>query len=284
MRILVTGASSPIAARVVRRLLLDTSAEVWCTRHRREVDINDSRVRVVDLDLETTGGLDSVDVPFDLVVHFAGVTHAADEKQYWKVNLEGTMRLAKLVQKNGCRRFVFISTRCATAGSGAYGESKLAAETQLMQLDWTSLLIIRPAEVYGADGKEGIDSLLRLARRWRIVPAFWGHSGIRFSPLHVDDFTALVASEINRHQRGIRVLEASGPEELSGVSVAGRIARTSFALPIFIWWPAFVLFVKSLRGFGINLVTTDQLTRLTSQKTANTAEKRERESMARFLK
>jgi nucleoside-diphosphate-sugar epimerase len=283
MRILVTGASSPIAARVVRRLL-DTSAEVWCARHKREVNINDSRVRIVDLDLESTAGLDSVDVPFDLVVYFAGVTHAAEEEQYWRVNLDGTMRLATLIRKNGCRRFVFVSTRCATPDSGAYGESKLAAETQLKQLEWTSLLIIRPAEVYGADGQEGIDRLLRLARQWHVVPAFWGNSRIRFSPIHVDDFSVLVASAITGHEKGVRVLEASGPEELSGFSVAWRIARHSFALPIFIWWPAFAFIVHSLRRLGIDLVRSEQLTRLISEKTATIGEIPDQATMVRFLK
>ena len=283
MRILVTGASSPIAARVVKRLLMDSSADVWCAQHKREVNIKDSRVRIVDLDLETTEGLDSVDVPFDLVVHFAGVTHTSDEQQYWRVNLEGTMRLATLVRKNGGGRFVFVSTRCATPDSGAYGESKLAAETRLKQLEWTSLLIIRPAEVYGVDGQEGIDRLLRLARRWHVAPAFWGNTGIRFSPIHVDDFSALVASEIIHHEKGVRVLEASGPEELSGVSVAWRIAKHSFALPIFIWWPAFAFIVNSLRRLGLNPVTSDQLTRLISEKTASKAVEPDQVRMARFL-
>jgi nucleoside-diphosphate-sugar epimerase len=283
MRILVTGASSPIVAPVVGRLL-DTSAEVWCARHKREVNVNDSRVRMVDLDLESTSGLESVNVPFDLVVHFAGVTHAADEGQYWKINLDGTMRLATLVRENGCRRFVFVSTRCATPGSGAYGESKLAAETQLKQLEWTSLLIIRPAEVYGADGEEGIDRLLRLARRWHVVPAFWGNSCIRFSPIHVDDFSVLVAAAITGHEKGVRVLEASGPEELSGLSVAWRIVQHSQALPLFIWWPAFALIVNSLSRLGINLVRSEQLTRLISEKTASRAETPDQATMARFLK
>ena len=123
------------------------------------------------------------------MIHFAGVTHASDEQQYWKVNLEGTLRLAEAARENGCRRFVYISTRCATHGSGAYGESKLAAEQELQKLEWESLLIIRPAEIYGGGGNEGIDRMLAIARRWRIVPALFGDSNLQFAPMHVDDFT-----------------------------------------------------------------------------------------------
>ena len=281
MRILVTGASSPLAARVVNDLLRTTEAEIWCARYKRPVNISDPRVRVVELDLESDVGLAPVDdVHFDLVVHFAGVTHSDKEDFYWKVNLEGTMRLVKLVRENGCRRFVFISTRCATAGSGAYGESKLAAENQLKKLDWTSLLVIRPAEVYGVEGTEGIDQMLRLARRWHVVPALWGNSNIRFAPIHVDDFSAFAAAAIKDHEKGFHIVEASGPEELSGVALAGRIMRRHFALPVPVWWPAFSLAVNLLRQLGIKLASPDQLKRLISKKTARRVGKAD---MVRFL-
>lgn len=271
-----------MAARVVNDLLRTTEAEIWCGQHQTELNISDSRVLIVALDLESDAGLAPLDdVHFDLVVHFAGVTHADNEDLYWKVNLEGTMRLAKLVRDNGCRRFVFISTRCATGGSGAYGESKLSAEIQLQQLDWPSLLVIRPAEVYGAGSTEGLDQMLRLARRWHVVPAFWGSSDIKFAPIHIDDFSAFVAAAIRDQKKGFHVLELSGPEDLSGISLAGRIMRRHFAIPVPIWWPAFSLAVNSLRHLGIKLATPDQLKRLVSKKTAggggNTG-------MVRFLK
>ena len=282
MRILVTGASSPLAARVVKELLRMTDAEIWCAQHQREVHINDPSLRVVELDLESDAGVASLqNVHFDLVVHFAGVTHSDDESRYWKVNLEGTMRLAKVVRDKGCRRFVFVSTRCATPGSGAYGESKLAAEMQLQRLEWTSLLVIRPAEVYGGGGTEGLDQMLSLASRWHVVPAFWGNSGIRFAPIHIDDFTACAAAAIKNHDKGFRVIEASGPEELSGVSLAGRIVRRHFALPVPIWWPAFSLAVNGLRRLGMKLASPDQLNRLVSKKTAGGGGSG---GMVRFLK
>src|SRR6185503_6148240 len=176
MRILVTGASSPLAVGVLRQLLLNGDLELWCGRHRKDIPISDPRLHVIDLDLESdlSGALS----PFNMVIHFAGVTHASDEQQYWKVNSEGTARLAQAARQSGCRRFVYISTRCATHGSGAYGESKLAAETELQKLEWESLLIIRPAEIYASGSNEGIDRMLAVARRWRIIPALFGHSNL----------------------------------------------------------------------------------------------------------
>ncbi len=173
MRILVTGASSPLAVGVMRQLLLKSDIELWAGRHRKEIPLPDPRLHVIDLDLSSDLAGTLPRMPFDMVIHFAGVTHASDEQQYWKVNLEGTRRLAQAAHENGCRRFVYISTRCATHGSGAYGESKLAAEQELQKLEWMSLLIIRPAEIYGGGGNEGIDRMLAVARKWRVIPALF---------------------------------------------------------------------------------------------------------------
>jgi nucleoside-diphosphate-sugar epimerase len=279
MQILVTGASSPLAVGVMRRLLLNDDVEIWCGRHRKDVPLVDPRLHAIDLDLESDLREALSGMAFDLVVHFAGVTHASQEERYWKINRDATMRLAEAVRENGCRRFVYISTRCATRGSGGYGESKLAAEEELRKLEWKSLLIIRPAEVYGAAGAhgaddanaprntEGIDRMLVTARRWRVVPALFGHSNLSFAPLHVDDFSRVAAELIQEHNHGVRIETICGPEDLSALEVAYRIAKRHRALPLILWWPAFALFLKALNKLGLGIVKPDQLQRLVSEKT-----------------
>src|SRR5215217_1300806 len=107
MRILVTGASSPLAVGVLRQLLLTGDLELWCGRHRKDIPIADPRLHVIDLDLESDLRGTLSHTHFDMVIHFAGVTHASDEQQYWNINLQGTVRLAEAMHKNGCRRFVY---------------------------------------------------------------------------------------------------------------------------------------------------------------------------------
>jgi nucleoside-diphosphate-sugar epimerase len=265
MRILVTGASSPLAVGVLRQLLLNSDWELWCGRHRKEIPLVDPRLHVIDLDLESS--LYETLPRFDLVIHFAGVTHASDEQQYWKINLEGTVRLAEAVGRNGCRRFVYISTRCATRGSGAYGESKLAAELELQKLEWENLLIIRPAEIYGGGSNEGIDRMLATARKWRIVPALFGDANLLFAPMHVDDFCRLAAELIQEHQAGVRIETICGPEDLSGIELASRISKRYHAVPLPMWWPLVAVGLKALHKIGISIIKPDQLTRLTSEKT-----------------
>ena len=284
MRILVTGASSPLAASVLRQLLLNSDLELWCGRHRKDIPIDDPRLHVIDLDLESDVRETLSRTHFDLVVHFAGVTHASDEQQYWKVNLEGTVRLAEATYENGCRRFVYISTRCATPGSGAYGESKLAAEQELQKFEWKSLLIIRPSEIYGGESNEGIDRMLALARKWRIIPALFGHSNLLFAPMHVDDFSRVAAELIQQQDEGVRIENVCGPEDINGIDLAQRICKRYRAVPLPVWWPALAVGLRALHKIGLELVKPDQLTRLVGEKTGTAASaKTPEERVRRFL-
>ena len=281
MRILLTGASSPLAAGVLRQLLLNTDWEFCCGRHRRAISIADPRLHVMDLDLESDLTNTLASEYFDMVIHFAGVTHAFDEPQYWKVNLERTVRLAEITRENGCRHFVYISTRCATPGSGAYGESKLAAEQQLQKLEWESLLIIRPAEIYGGGGNEGIDRMLTVARRWRVAPTLFGHPNLRFAPMHVDDFSKVAAGLIKQHRNGVRIENLCGPEDLRGTDLAYRISRRYRAVPIPLWWPAVAVTLRGVLRMGFEIVTPDQLARLICEKTGTAANSRNNSNEAR---
>ena len=269
MRALFTGASSPLGARVLSCLLADDAyTEVWCGVHEREVEITHPKLRRFKLRLEGEFSLDEIPAPLDLVVHFAGVTHARDERRYWDVNQRGTARLAENARRLGCRRFVYVSTRCAATGSGAYGESKLAAEVELRRLDWESLLILRPSEVYGGGGSEGIDKFIRAARKVRVVPLLFGDARLQFAPLHVVDFVRATCDLLSEPKRGVHVLEMCGPESLSGAELARRIGRRFKALPIPVWWPALAFTLRALRRVGLNVVAPDQIERLTGPKTA----------------
>jgi nucleoside-diphosphate-sugar epimerase len=266
MKVLFTGASSGIGRRVLEEVLKsDRGWEIWCTRHKHDVPISESRVRVVDLDITSDAGMQAIPEGVDLIVHFAGVTHAQDAARYWTVNHEGTARLAEAARAQGCRRFVYISTRCATRGAGAYGESKLAAEAELQNMDWESLLIIRPAEVYGAGSNEGIDRWISLAERWHLAPVVFGDSNIEFAPLHARDFAALAAEALTRETPGQTILEMCGPEDLDGQAIGLRLAKHYVALPIPVWWPGTAVLLNA----GLNLGVPDQAQRLTCSKTAS---------------
>jgi UDP-glucose 4-epimerase len=220
------------------------------------------------LDLSGPVSLSAVPGPIDLTVHVAGLTHSSNPARYDAVNHEGTVKFARAAREKGCRRMVYFSTRCVGPGSGAYGESKKAAEDALRAMDWERLLIVRPAEVYGAGGTEGIDSFIRSASRRHIVPMLLGSSGISFAPIHAEDFTEIAIAAIFSPKNGVETLEARGPEVLDGVEVALRLARRYRALPVPVFVPALGFVGGAARLVGLNLFAPDQLARLTGGKSS----------------
>lgn len=269
MRVLFTGASSAPGERVLRRLLEHADySEIWCGIHRREVAIKHPKLHKFDLDLASEVRLDQIPVPLDLVIHFAAVTHAQEESAYWNINLRGTQRLVEAARALGCRRFFYVSTRCATTESGAYGESKFAAEAELQKLDWESLVIVRPAEVYGAGTREGVDGFVRLASKLHVVPLLWGHKGIQFAPIHIDDLVEYMCALLMNHVSGVQIVDLCGPEKLNGVTLALRLAKRYKALPIPIWFAGLALMLKTFKMLGWSPVAPDQLLRLVGPKTA----------------
>ena|SRR6185295_4841684 len=282
VRILITGASSSVGVELTRRLLMQPDVEIWCGRHQTPIATTDDRLHAIDLDLESDLNAALAGREFDIVIHCAAITHAVDERRYWPINVEATTRLAAAVRAEGCRNFVFISTRCATADAGAYGASKLAAEQELQKFDWESLLIIRPAEIYGANSREGIDEMIATAGKWRVVPAFFGDSHVRFAPLYIDDFGRLATELILREREGVNIEHLCGPEDLTGGALALRISRYCGALPVPLWWPLVAVSIKALHRFGFSKVKPDQLKRLVAEKTA-TAETANNHGARRFL-
>lgn len=284
VRILITGASSSVGVAITRRLLAQPDIEIWCGRHQTPIAITDDRLHLIDLDLESDLDTALSGHEFDMVIHCAAITHAVDERRYWPINVDATTRLAGAVRANGCRSFVFISTRCATADTGAYGASKLAAEQALQKFDWKRLLIIRPSEIYGGNGGEGIDRMLAIAQKWRVVPALFGSSRLEFAPVHIDDFSKLSTELILRQAEGTHIEEMCGPEDLTSATLARRICQYYRAVPLPLWWPLAVIGLKAMHQLGISIVKPDQLTRLSGRKTA-TAESSKTNSaeLRRFL-
>ena len=68
MRILVTGASSPLAVGVMRLLLLNSDLELWAGRHRKAIPLSDPRLHAIDLDLEKSDLTETLSrTPVDMV-------------------------------------------------------------------------------------------------------------------------------------------------------------------------------------------------------------------------
>jgi nucleoside-diphosphate-sugar epimerase len=104
----------------------------------------------------------------DVLVHCAAVIHVRRTADWYRINTEGTLRLANAARAAGVRRFVFMSSnavggRCESENQvldeslpprplSHYGRSKWLAEQGLMQMHNTGdfeVVILRPSMFYG---------------------------------------------------------------------------------------------------------------------------------------
>ena len=194
MRILITGAAGQLGTELVDALatgktvagvlpLVYADAEVDAVTHQT-LDIADRQ---------------AVDVwfvahpPYDLVINAAAQTNVDGcekaEAQAYRVNAHGPENLALAVNRTG-GKFIHVSTDYVFAGTeakprtendavrpvSAYGRTKLAGE-KLALAACPKTFVVRTAWLYGAEGKNFVKTMLRLARLngvIKVVNDQWG--------------------------------------------------------------------------------------------------------------
>ena len=166
------------------------------------------------------------------------------------------------------QHFVYVSTICAHPNGGAYGRSKWLAEVAVRQsgLDYT---IIRPAEIYGSTGREGIDALIAFARKVRVLPNFRYGGSITYAPISAPEAAQFIArATIRRRHLGqtytLCADRSCTPPEMAR-ALRGSV-RPLFVLPV----P--VVMLRAAKALGLPLpFKRDQIDRLVLPKTYNNA-------------
>jgi nucleoside-diphosphate-sugar epimerase len=274
MKVLFTGGSSGLGSAVLSHLLHSPNVdEIACAVHRAAIPLQSAKLRQQVVDLADDFRLDASLSPIDLLIHFAAVTHAQDAGLYRSVNFEGSLRLVEQSRERGCRKMFYVSTRCVgpthpRMSCGAYAESKRALEAALLGMEWDSLVILRPAEIYGAGGTEGIDQFIRTARTLRLVPMMFGDRRLRFAPVYYKDFVRITTGLLDLMPSGTHIYELCGPEVLNGVALARRLSKTFGALPIPLWYPMIETALRGLSSLGVPVIAPDQIDRLLCDKSS----------------
>ena len=125
----------------------------------------------------------------DAVVHCAGAVRGASRRDFDRVNVAGTIRLARLCA--GRARLLHISSLAARQPAlSFYSASKADSESALGGIDGLDYTIFRPPAVYGPRDME-LKPLLDLMRRG--IGVFPDHAG-RFALIFVDDLVDAIVN------------------------------------------------------------------------------------------
>lgn len=199
-------------------------------------------------------------VGVDVVIHAAARVHVMKETacdslaEFRKVNVDGTLRLARQAAAAGVRRFIFISSIKVNGEStpsgqpfhadqepapqDAYGISKLEAEQGLCQVARATgmeVVVVRPVLIYGPGVKANFQNMMRWVQRG--IPLPFGAVDNRRSLISVVNLVDLIVTCIDHPQAANQTFLASDGEDVSltqllrqlGI-VLGRPARL-IALP-----------------------------------------------------
>ena len=184
----------------------------------------------------------------EVVIHAAARAHIMKDEvvdplaEYRKVNVEGTLNLARQSAAAGVKRFIFIGSikingeRTAPGQpfkaedevkpTDPYGISKWEAEQGLLQIAKETameVVIIRPPLVYGPGVKGNFANLIKLMSRGLPLPLGAIHN--RRSYIALDNLIDLIITCIDHPNAANQVFLASDGRDLSTTELLKGLAR-----------------------------------------------------------
>lgn len=244
--ILVTGASGFIGMALCESLVNQFSLRISVrdkseTKMCRDIDIFEASISP---DQDWFPALCGVKV----VVHCAARVHVMGEKaseslfEFRRVNVDGTLNLARQASKAGVNRFIFISSikvNGQSTGLGnpftadrtpsprdPYGLSKYEAELGLQMLSEETgmeLVIIRPPLVYGPGVKANFLTMMKWLQRGVPLP-LGGITKNRRSFIFLDNLVEMIVTCINHPLAANQTFLVSDDEDLSTAELLDRMA------------------------------------------------------------
>lgn len=205
------------------------------------------------LALHAVGDLQQADLStlltgVDVLIHAAARAHIMKDEvadplaEYRRVNVEGTLNLARQAVAAGVKRFVFISSIKVNgeatvngrafdaddepAPEDAYGLSKLEAEQALLDIaaeTGVEVVIIRPPLVYGPGVKGNFASMIKLVEKGLPLPLGAVHN--KRSLVGIDNLVDLIIRCIDHPAAANQVFLAGDGEDISTTELLRGVGK-----------------------------------------------------------
>ncbi len=258
--ILITGANGFVGRALCQKACASNLSVKGMVRSVQTLVPDVEPVVIGEIDANTDWG--SALQGINVVVHLAARVHIMDERAvdplqaFRKVNLDGTLNLAKQAALAGVQRFVFISSIKVNGESthlgqpfraddmpmpvDAYGISKREAEDALKRLakeTGMEIVIIRPPLVYGEGVKANFYSMMRYLDKG--VPLPLGAIHNQRSLVALDNLVDLIITCFTHPAAANQTFLVSDGEDLSTSELLRRMSnaldKPARLLPVPVW-------------------------------------------------
>lgn len=238
--ILVTGSSGFVGQSLIKRLTteFEPSSIIAGVRNQSlDLDLRASSMEIGDLsnEINLIHMLQGVDV----VVHCAGRVHVMNDRspdalaEFRRINVQGTVNLARQAAEAGVKRFIFLSSIKVNgeltekgkpftaddepAPKDPYGISKYEAEQALRRIASDSrmeFVVIRPPLVYGPGVKANFESMMKWLAKGIPLP-LGAITGNRRSMVALDNLIDLIVTCLNHPNSANQLFLVSDGEDIS---------------------------------------------------------------------
>jgi nucleoside-diphosphate-sugar epimerase len=245
--VLITGANGFVGGAVAAHLTRDAQFAVRAATRRVDWRPPAGAEAAVVGDLAPSSDWSRALAGVQCVVHAAARVHVMEDRaqnplaEYRRVNVEGTLALARQAGRAGVRRFIFVSSIKVNGEStapakpfrasdlalpvDAYGISKLEAEAALAAVcaeTGMELVIVRPPLVYGPGVGANFQRLMHWVRKG--VPLPFAAIDNRRSLVGIDNLADLIGACIRHPAAAGQVLLASDDDDVSTPELIRKLA------------------------------------------------------------